>query len=399
MQMGPVSSPFQFALPDGKIIPRGISPSVLLSHVQNSVPFLFDGDFGGIRVDANRAFVSELVSAFAKPDREMEHAAYFRLALAAHWATATSFLPTEVEAQIRFRLWHPGHPSDVLREMGETVLAAYAWDSTALSRRWVASPFSKFILSAHHGEWFTVAVAAYIATRDCDPFLSLRLREAIEYEVTREAKIYLEFRKARDGAGMLLAASLISHNLADLDRAIEIWNVPAADPLHEFAYHATLAEGARAARFGGALTEAGRMNKSLIGAESHRHFALSVPRSLRRAVDLLLPLAPFFDDWGRRVAAHPAIRREELADLVEALYTGWEKLKGSDGKTITYAYPRAVAGILEAVPGGIATLAPLLPLHIERNLRSGLFHSLFAVSESRFREQSAAQALGFASLV
>ncbi len=398
MLPGSVSPSSESAIAQRELIPGAHRSAPLTALLQNTIPYLFDGDFGGIRVDDSnrraRTYLAEIVATAAGPDRELDAASYFRLSLAARWASVATFAPPDLESQIRFTLWNPNLPGDAIREMAETVLEAYTWDSTAISRRWIASPHTKLILSAHFGEWFAVAVAAYATMRSRDPMLAMRLREAIEFEVTREAKIYLEFRKARDGIGMTLAAALISQNLGDLDRGVETWGLGAGDPLYDFGYGASRAEGMRAARFGGALAEAGRLNKSALASENHRYFALRAPKALRRSVELLLPIAPFFDDWGRRVATHPSLRPEEIAGVVDALYQGWEKLKSPDGLTITHAYPRAVAGILEAFPGGLNALAPLLSAAVERNLRSGLFHSLAAVPESRFTDPWAQRALG-----
>jgi hypothetical protein len=401
MHLGSASPSPETAFALREFIPRALQGSALVSHLQNAVPFLFDGDFGGIRMeigpgepDPRRNYLRDVVLAAANPEAELTTAEYFRLCLSAQWASLGSFMPTDGDNQVRFKLWNPALSTEEIREMAEIVLDAYTWDSTAISRRWIASPHAGLVLSAHHGEWFSVAVAAYVATRGRDPMLSTRLREAIEFEVTREAKIYLEFRKARDGVGMLLASMLISHNLTDLDRAIETWSLTAEDPVFEFAYRVVQAEGMRAARFGGALAEAGKMGKGIGASENHRHFALRTPRALRRSVELLLPMAPFFENWGKRLAAHASVTPAEIASIVEALVEGWEKRIAREGGSITYAYPRAVAGILSALPGGIAMLTPFLSPKVERSLRSGLFHSLVTVSEQAFRDQMNLRALG-----
>jgi hypothetical protein len=194
---------------------------------------------------------------------------------------------------------------------------------------------------------------------------------------------------------MLKAATLIAHNLGDLDRVIDLWGLKEEDPLYEFAYKAANCEGARALRFSGALAEAGRLNKALMAPENHRHLPLRSPKALRKSSDFLLPIAPFFDEWGATLARHPGLSPEELAEIVEALYQGWERVKGPEGKTVTYAYPRAVAGILENFPGGMNQLGNLLPTKVERNLRSGLFRSLVSISQRRFEEQWCQMALNF----
>ncbi|MBS1962152.1 MAG: hypothetical protein JST04_08050 [Bdellovibrionales bacterium] len=389
-----MSPSFESVATSRDFFPRNASAGALIAHLQATIPYLFEDDFVSAEDEERRPYLTELAAAAASPERELEPAEYFRLCLAAHWASVGSFVPADVEHLVGSKLWHHALPSDAIREMAETVLEAYHWDSTPVTGRWIVSPHSRLVLSGHHGEWLAVAIAAYAATASRDPLLSQRLRETIEFEVTREAKIYLEFRKARDGVGLIRAAGLVAHNLGDLDRAIDLWNLSMRDPLSEFAYRVISAEGARAVRFGGALAEAGRLNRSLLAGENHRHFALRMPRALRRSATFLLPMAPFFDEWGRRVGSHAGIRPEEVAAIVDALYTGWEKLKGPTGTVVTHAYPRAVAGILEAFPGGLAALAPLLPARVERNLRSGLFHGLVSVGAARFHEQWAQKALG-----
>ena len=380
--------------------PRGLPAegarfSALLPQIQNSIPYLFDGDFGGLRIDESRKYLVEILEASGAPDRELLHADFFRLSLCAQWATHASFAQIDVEPLNRFRLWDAELPGETLREMAETVLEAYRWDATALSRRWIASPHSKLVLSSHSGEWFSVATAAYASTRECDPLLAMRVRELIEFEVTRHAKIYLEFRKIRDGAGMLLAAGLVAQNLAELDRAIEGWKLGVGDPLRDFAYRCSQAEGIRAARFGGALSDAGRMHRELLASEYQRAAFPHLPRALRASPELLMPLLPFLDAWGGVVGTHSSLRREDVAATVDALFFAWEKMRGPEGKTITTACPRAVVGILSAYPGGLDALAPLLSPVVERNLRAGLFRGLMGVPEERFLEEWGTKALVF----
>lgn len=385
-------------------LPRGVRPDILLSQIKNTAPFLFEpgsifvSRAPGLRYLENLFQADRLIFesslATGTPSWNPTHFEYFELCLSAHWATVGSFVPTDVDNQIRFRLWHPTLSVDEIAEMANLVLEAYRWDTSHVSKRFVTTPSGE-VLSGHHGEWFSVAVAAYGATRKRDPQKAQEMLDAIQYEVTREAKVFLELKRVRDGMGMLKASTLIAHNLGDLDRVIDLWGLKEGDPLYDFAYKAGNSEGARALRFSGALSEAGRLNKAQMAPENHRHLPLRAPKGLRRTEDFLLPVAPFFDQWGAKLAKHPELTPEELAEVVETLYQGWERLKGPDGKTLTYAYPRAVAGILENYPGGMNKLGALLPSKVERNLRSGLFRSLVSISERRFEEQWAQMALNF----
>lgn len=375
----------------------GISPTILVNQVKNTIPFLFE------REPVTASYLATLLATDAAVrgaqidgiEWAPSHSEYFRLCLSAHWATVGSFVPTDVEHPIRFKLWNPGLAISELDSMVRVVIESLKWDFKPVSNRWVESKLSGEVIAAHQGEWFSVAVAAYAACRKRLPERAEEVLELIQFEMTRQAKVYLEFKRARDGVGLLQAATLIAHNLADLDRGIEAWALPATDALTDFAYKAGQDSGVRALRFSGALVEAVRLNRAYMATENHRHLALRTPRALRRSQDFLLPMAPFFDDWGARIARHPGLRAEEVAEIVEALTAGWEKLKGNEGALITYAYPRAVAGLLEAFPGGMAALCQLLPARVERNLKSGLFHSLCSVSRARFEEQWSQMALSF----
>lgn len=372
---------------------RGAKLEVIISHIRNTAPFIFDDVLAaGENVEYLRWIreASDPAKAF-----QLTHDEYFRFALSAHWATVGTFVPTDVDNQIRFKLWHPTLPVEVTAAMAETVLRAYDWDHKVFCQRFVTSPLTGEVLAGHHGEWFSVAVAAYAATKKRLPELSQKIREKIEFEVTRHAKVYLEFKRARDGVGLLKTATLIAHNLGDLDRVLEMWKLSAGDALYDFAFKAGHDEPGKVARFSGALGEAGRLNKAFMAPENHRHLPLREPRCLRRTTDFLLPVAPFFDEWGTRLAKHPVLDIKEIAEVVEALYNGWERVKGPDGLTVTYAYPRAVAGILESVPGGMGALSKVLPAKIERNLKTGLFRSLVSVSRQRFEEQWNQMALNF----
>jgi hypothetical protein len=254
------------------------------------------------------------------------------------------------------------------------------------------------------GEWFSVAAGAYGATRRRAPERAAEIAGMILREVRRHAEIYSDFSSARDGVGMLKTATLIAHNLGDLDRVLEMWNLPAEDPLVEAVFkmgHGSASGSGSASRSdpGRVLAQAGALNKSFMAHENHRHFALRAVKALRRSADLLLPIGPFFDAWGRTVARHPALSPAEVASVVSELVLGWERLGkaaaekalkaqqgGPEAPPAPVGYARALAGILDAFPGGMAALSKLIPARVERDLKSGPLRVLISVPQARFEE-------------
>lgn len=347
---------------------RGIHPKLLREQVENTAPFLSIG-----RTSAPN-WLKPLFANFEDSD-SFDYGSYFELSLCAHFATVATFVPTDVDSQIRFKLWNPSLPTEVLIQMAKLTLATCEWDFRSVSARWITSP-KKQVLSGHYGEWFSVAAGAYGALRKRAPDQAAELAAAILREVQREAEIFSEFKTARDGIGMLKAATLIAHNLGDLDRVIDLWNLPEDDALREAVY-----KSGHPSVSAKTLLEAGNLNKAFMAVENHRHFALRKPWCLRRNAEFLLPIGPFFDGWGARLARHPELRPEEIGEVAEALVEGWERLKGPVG------YARALAGILENFPGGPNELSRHVPARIARTLKSGELRSLCSVSRVRFEEQ------------
>lgn len=353
-------------------IPRGIAPRTLIEQIRNTAPFLFE-EGGGI--PPGLPYVDFIRGVAADPDRELSHLEYFRLCVSAHWATVATFVPTDVDNQIRHKLWHPALPAEVVSAMARLALEARGWDARPVTTRWVQG------VSGHNGEWFSIAVAAYAATRRRDPELAAEIAGAIVAECQMEAELFARLRAKGEGLDLLRLSTLIAHNLGDLDRVIEMWNLapaesPHPDPLREAVFKLGHAEGATGWR--AELARAGALNQKYMADENHRHFPLRKPKSLRRSVELLLPVGPFFDDWGVRVAKHPALSREDIAEIALCLIEGWERLPKAVG------YPRALAGILEGFRGGLNELSRYLPAKRARQLQAGELRALIAVPRSRF---------------
>lgn len=361
---------------------RGISPSLLIQQVKNTVPFIFDPLFISSRGTEN-IFLTRLRDLEKELSEqgngiEFDHSEYFELCLTAHHATVGSFVPTDVDNQIRFKLWHPAVGLETLSKMAALVLASYHWNDRLVSARWIVVPETGERLSGHTGEWFSTAMAAYGALRRKSTSFAADIAGLILREIQREAKIFEQLKKSKNGLGVLKACALISHNLGDLERVIQMWNLPQDDFLVESILQFTTTPNSSVKSN---LIDAKNLYCHFMAVENTRHFALRSPRCLRKSADFLLPIGPFFDDWGKVIGKHPGLKSEEVGEIASSLVDGWERLKGTVG------YARALSGILETFPGGYHSLSSYLPVRIARKLKSGELHSLCSISQKRFEDR------------
>ena len=177
---------------------------------------------------------------------------------------------------------------------------------------------------------------------------------AIDAELQREAT---EFQYALHTRGceldaLCLAASL-THNAGDLDQGISFW--PSSAPHREAKQRFGRLAHENTTPYNGAYHTAARVYKAAMSCEGHRHYPLRGVRALRQSRDLLLPLGPFFDDWGATVARHPSLTQEDRAETLAALLAGCRKIEGQRG------YYRAIHGMSEALGGSMDALAKALP--------------------------------------
>ena len=128
---------------------------------------------------------------------------YFQLCIAAHWATAGTFVPTDVDTKIRGILWRESPDRDTLRAMCDYALDAARWDLSPVSRRITFVPgFGE--ISGHNGEWLSVVAGAHgrLAALG-DREYAEKTSAAIHAELEREAA---GFRAALDSPGAELDA-------------------------------------------------------------------------------------------------------------------------------------------------------------------------------------------------
>jgi hypothetical protein len=348
-----------------------IRPETLLGQVKDTAPFLFEGE-----APAPDGPLGYLARLRLPPADTKTSSDYYRLCLSAHWATAGTFVPTDVDNAIRWKLWQDISPN-LAAAQAELVLDALNWDYAPVTGRIARGPDGA-LLSTHEGTWFSVAVGAYAACRDARPELAAKVLAAMAGEAVRERAVFEAIAAGGDGVAILKASALIAHNFGDLDRVADQWELPADDALKRALYDAAKPG---TALFGGLLGWAGELNRRFLSADNHRHYPLRAPRALRRSPDLLMPVGPFFDAWGRTVARHPGLSREDVAEVARALIDGWARLHGPVG------YARALAGILEVFPGGRAALGKLVPGADRRQLESGPLKAAMDVPQARFEAQ------------
>lgn len=336
-----------------------------------AAPFLFEGaePGGGARryLRVLRAYDGHALDALR----------YYELCLCAHWATAGSFVPTDVDNGLRWKHWQDVQPG-LVEEQAKLVLEALSWDYAPVTAKITGSGAGR--LSTHEGTWFSVAVGAYAACLEARPALSTLVLDAMRAEAERQDRAYAA---SAGPIERLKSSALIAHNFGDLDRVADQWELKTGDALRACLYDAAKPGSPL---FGGRLGRAGLIHQKHMGADNHRHYPLRAAKGLRRSADLLLPVGPFFDDWGRRVGRHPALSPEEVAEAVRALTDGWTRMHEPAG------YARALAGILEVFPGGRRGLGKLLPAKDRRMLESGPLKTAMDVSQERFEAQWANRA-------
>ncbi len=347
---------------------RGIDPLALLALVENTAPFLF----------RDRAPLTPYTERLLRaPEKHLSHFDYFALCLSAHYTTVATFVPTDVDNQIRKHLWHQD-----LEAMTKLTLESLEWDFRPFTTR-VQESEGRYV-SGHQGEWFSVAVGAYASQRESNPALAKEVLEKILQERAAEAALFATLKKKKDGIGLLRASTLIAHNLGDLNRVIDQWELPPDDALRQAVYKDEQNVE---------LLEAGALNKAFLASENHRHYPLRKPKSLRRSRDFLLPIGPFFDEWGEKLAAHPDLTPEEIAEVAEALLDGFEKL--SSPQIPLYGYARALGGIQRTFPGGIRRLESHLPAKAAKSLTRGRIAEIQRATPPQFLSLWAKKALNF----
>ena len=354
---------------DGKI---GIEN--LLGLVKNTAPFLFQGSIKAPELTGRfiergedpmgwlsilRATSAWEQSGGEDPTRAQKED-YFAFCICCHHATVATFVPTDVDTKIRGHLWQEMHNKDSLRQMFLFTQQAMRWESDIITTR---SAGISYKLSGHNGEWLSVLAGALGAfTRVNDHEWAERAEQAIIEELEYEAKSFQE-TLATKGAELelLKLAALLTHNAGDLDQGISFWKMTPKLQAYKDKFGRLSHENATP--YQGMFQVAAHLYKKIMSPEGHRNYPLREVRGLRVSNDFLLPLAPFLDDWGAKLAAHRGLPDKDKAEVIGALLLGCKKIQGQVG------YFRALSGMVDVLGGRFESLLSQIPAALRQEAK------------------------------
>jgi hypothetical protein len=195
------------------------------------------------------------------------------------------------------------------------------------------------------------------------------LLSKIKGETEREIQIFHDLQSSRDGIGSLKASTIIAHNFGDLDRVMDQWEIPENDPIRKLY------------KLGNENTPYGAMNRKQMAAENHRHLPLRSVKSLRRKQSYLLPLGPFFYEWGKTLASDQDFSLPEIIEIARTLTEGHLRLAS---RFPSIGYLRAVAGIMDGFAGGSRAFLEEIPANFAKQLRANEIARIWQMPENEF---------------
>jgi hypothetical protein len=354
-------------LPSGLKL-MGITPNILLKNVENTAPYLFQGEIE--TSGPNRAYLAKLVF-YKKNLKALAHidlTEYFHLCLAAHWTTAGTFVPTDVDNQIREGLWRHETVGAHIQKMAKLTIESWQWDYEQVTNRKSYNPARGQVMSSHEGTWLSVAIGAYNALiKNKFPKIAQDIADVILAEVDKEEKLLIELREKRDHINFLRSTALMAHNFGDLDRVIDQWQMSPDDAFYKRIYKLghNLNEN-----YSKVLVYSGQVNKAFLANENHRHMSMRQPRPLRKSHKFLIPVGPFMDDWGIILGESSLLSSEEKVEIIAAFHEGFTRQDQALG------YIRAYRGLVNSLPEGLESLERVLPFDFYQTLKKSKFATL-----------------------
>lgn len=359
-----------------KLTGIGIGPNLLLKDVEVTAPWLFRGEVETSGDD--RVYLAKLVQHRKNLAglKTIDLAEYFTLCMAAHWATAGTFVPTNVDNQIREGLWKHNDVLKYIDRMARTTIDSWTWDYQQVTNRKSYNPRNHQVMSTHEGTWLSVAIGGYCALKKHKKTQLLEeMASVILAEVDKEEKLLLELREARDHINFLRSTALMAHNFGDLDRVIDQWQMPEDDPFRLKIYKLGHRPNSERSPI---LVYAGQVNKAMLSVENHRHMSLRQPKCLRRSHAFLVPVGPFMDQWGKDLGASELLSLEEKGEIVAALHEGFGR------QDQAFGYTRAYHSLINTLPRGLESLVTVLPYDLMLELKKGKFGKLAEMGQDQF---------------
>lgn len=354
----------------------GISPNLLLKDVENTAPFLFKGE---LKTDTKETAFLETLRRYKKNSKLLKSlslADYFHMCLCAHWSTAGTFVPTDVDNQIREKLWKHSSILKHIDKMAKITMESWKWDYSQVTNRKSYNRLNSNVMSTHEGTWLSVAIGAYCAlVKNSKTQLASDMAALILEEIKKEEQILLQLREDRDHINFLRAAPLMAHNFGDLDRVAICWEMDGSDPFFKeiFKLGHQLNDS-----YDPILVYTGKVNKEFSSKENHRHMEMRKPKCLRRSSDFLIPVGPFMDDWGKALGQSHKLSIIEKGEIVAALFEGFNR------EAQAFGYVRAYRSLMDELENGFSTLEEAVPYDLISEIKKSDFSKLASVSREEF---------------
>lgn len=286
-----------------------------------------------------------------KPSEE-DRIRYFALCTASHFATVGSYVPSDVDSKIRGHCWYD-RSEQVIAGQYEILKESLTWDASKVSKRVMF--IDGQALSGHDGEALGSLMGAWGAfLRTGDASRARDVEERVEAELAREAAVFEKLRRSKPSpqsdAALLKVIAIVTHNVGDVDQGLSYWGnetmTPQMQELYQ-KYHRLSHE--RFERFGGSFGRAKTVYAKLLSAEGHRNYPLREAKCLRQHTDLLLPINPFLENWGRIVATHPSLSHNDRVSVVRQLLRGCDSSNRAWCVPNQIGYYRALYGVASAI--------------------------------------------------
>jgi hypothetical protein len=358
---------------------NGIAPNILLKHVEFTAPFLFKGE---LDTSGDKREFLEKLKFYKKNLKALAHinlTEYFHICLAAHWATAGTFVPTDVDNQIRESLWKHKDIKNHIEKMARLTIESWDWDYRQVTNRISFNRTNEQVMSTHEGTWLSVAIGAYCALKKYRlTDLAQEVADVILAEIDKEQAILLQIQKDRDHINFLRSAPLMAHNFGDLDRVMLQWNMHEKDDFCKSIYKLGHIQNQS---YSPIFVFTGQVNREFTSKENHRHMAMRQPKCIRRSHKFLIPVGPFMDKWGHDLGLSEVLSLEEKAEILTALYEGYKR------QDEAFGYCRAFGAMIDAIPGGMREMEDYLAYDFIEELNKSKFMKIAKTTLKAFEAE------------